>query len=167
MARNLGTIVLLFFALVLQVTVVNRLGFPVTPDLVLLVVIALATLRGPLGGAVIGFLTGLAADLAPPADHVLGQYALVMCVTGYLAGRWANRVPMLSVAVCAAGAPALAVGVGSLLGDPGVDWNTFVSLWPGAALCNLLAAPIVVWIVHRLYRPARRRDVVVVGRRRW
>ncbi|GAA1020774.1 hypothetical protein Aple_055470 [Acrocarpospora pleiomorpha] len=166
MARNLGTAALIFAALVVQMTVINRMGFSVTPDLVLLVVIALATLRGETAGAVIGFLAGLAADLTPPTDHVLGQYALVMCLTGYLAGRWAARVPMLAVAACAVGAPALAVGVGSLLGDPGVDWSTFVAIWPGTALCNLLAAPIVVWAVRALFRPARSRDVLIMGRRR-
>ncbi|GAA0376169.1 hypothetical protein Acor_32020 [Acrocarpospora corrugata] len=166
MGRNLGTAALIFGALVVQMTLINRMGFAVAPDLVLLAVIALAALRGPTAGAVIGFLAGLAADLAPPTDHVLGQYALVMCLTGYLAGRGADRAPMLSVAACAVGAPALAVAVGSLLGDPGVDWSTFVAVWPGAALCNLVAAPFVVWAVHALFRPRRSKDVLVMGWRR-
>ncbi|GAB3903621.1 hypothetical protein GCM10027612_70340 [Microbispora bryophytorum subsp. camponoti] len=66
MARNLLAALLLFVALVLQVSVVNRLLFSWAPDLVLLTVAALATRRGPVPGAVIGFCGGLAYDLLPP-----------------------------------------------------------------------------------------------------
>ncbi|WP_250214573.1 rod shape-determining protein MreD [Acrocarpospora catenulata] len=168
MGRNLGTAALLFVAMVLQVTVLNRLGFAVVPDLVLLLVIALAAARGAAAGAVIGFLTGLAADVLPPADHVLGQYGLVMCLIGYVAGRGAVRAPMLTVMTCAVCAPALAVGVGALLGDPGVDWGAFEAVWPGTALCNLVVAPFLVWGVNALFRVPRRprKKALVLGGRR-
>ena len=52
----------------------------------MLVVAAIALVLGPVGGAVTGFLAGLAADVLPPADHLIGRYALVFCLAGYLVG---------------------------------------------------------------------------------
>jgi rod shape-determining protein MreD len=75
--------VLLAAALVLQLTVVNRLPLPGTgPDLVLLTVVALSLCGGPAAGAVTGFGAGLALDIAPPGSYLLGEYALVFCVVG-------------------------------------------------------------------------------------
>ena len=75
-------------AVVLQVAVFSALSFEgVVPNLALLVVVAAALVRGPEFAAVLGFLGGLAIDLAPPADHVAGRWALALVVVGYLAGR--------------------------------------------------------------------------------
>ena len=35
----------------------------------------------------VGFAAGLALDLAPPADHLAGRWALALVVVGYVAGR--------------------------------------------------------------------------------
>ena len=62
-ALKLGAIVLV--AAVLQVTVLG--GFEIgggSPDLLLVVVVAIALLRGALTGATVGFLGGLLADTA-------------------------------------------------------------------------------------------------------
>ena len=40
-------------------------------------------MEGMLGG----FCAGLALDVAPPATHLVGQYALVFCLVGYACGR--------------------------------------------------------------------------------
>ena len=78
---------LIAVALVIQVSVLARLHLPgAVPDLLLLVVLGLALVYGHVGGALVGFAAGLLADLAPPADHAAGRYALVLCVIGYLAG---------------------------------------------------------------------------------
>ncbi|NUT30565.1 MAG: rod shape-determining protein MreD, partial [Streptomyces sp.] len=78
---------LVVVALVLQVSVLSRLHLPgAVPDLLLLTVLGLAMVYGHVGGALVGFGAGLLADLAPPADHAAGRYALVLCVIGYLAG---------------------------------------------------------------------------------
>src|SRR3974390_2951122 len=72
-------------AILLQVTVLNNLPFPggSPPDLVLVVVVALALAGGPLDGAVIGFAAGLAVDIAPPSSGLVGQSALVFCLVGF------------------------------------------------------------------------------------
>lgn len=78
---------LIVVALMIQVSVLARLHLPgAVPDLLLLTVLGLALVYGHVGGALIGFGAGLLADLAPPADHAVGRYALVLCVIGYLAG---------------------------------------------------------------------------------
>src|SRR3954470_9366295 len=86
--RGLGLAGVIVLAVVLQVAVFSALSFEgVVPNLALLVVVAAAVLRGPEFAAVLGFLGGLAVDLAPPADHVAGRWALALVVVGYLAGR--------------------------------------------------------------------------------
>ena len=68
---------------------VNRLPLPGlgAPDLVLLLVTAIAVATSALTGAVSGFAAGLALDVAPPAAHYAGQDALVFCLAGYGAAR--------------------------------------------------------------------------------
>ena len=66
---------LVVVALVIQVSVLSRLHLPgAVPDLLLLVVLALAMTYGHVEGALIGFGAGLLADLAPPADHAAGRF---------------------------------------------------------------------------------------------
>src|SRR3954467_11965431 len=85
--RILLPTVLVVFAMVAQVSVLARLHLPgAVPDLLLLTVLGLAIAYGHVGGCLVGFGAGLLADLAPPAHHAVGRYALVLCVIGYLAG---------------------------------------------------------------------------------
>ena len=57
------------------------------PNLCLLVVVAAAlTVEAPFA-LLLGFTAGLTLDLAPPADHVAGRWALALVLVGYLAGR--------------------------------------------------------------------------------
>ncbi|MDF5755260.1 rod shape-determining protein MreD [Spongiactinospora sp. TRM90649] len=148
-------------ALLVQVTLVNRVPLPggEAPDLVLLVVVACAAQRGPVAGAVIGFGTGLAVDLLPPAHHVAGQCALVFCLIGFLVGRMVERTAaaVVPAAILAAvAAPLLAAAVAALIGTPGITGTAMLSRLPGAVVCNLLAAPLVVWGVGRLFGRTRR-----------
>src|SRR5260370_14937409 len=89
MKRALLSAAAVLAALVLQLTVVNRLPWPGggTPDLVLLVVVALALCGSPASGALTGFLAGLSLDIAPPASYLTGQYAPLFCLVGYACGR--------------------------------------------------------------------------------
>ncbi|HEX3957605.1 MAG TPA: rod shape-determining protein MreD [Trebonia sp.] len=86
--RTLAAPILLAVAVVLQVSLVNRLPLPgeAAPSLVMLVVAALAVTSGPVAGMIAGFLGGLALDIAPPGSHLVGESALVCCVVGYGCG---------------------------------------------------------------------------------
>ena len=88
LARTLTAVAAVVVALVLQVTVFPHVAWQgIVPNLVLLVVVAAALVRGPEFAAVLGFVGGVALDLAPPADHVAGRWALALVIVGYLAGR--------------------------------------------------------------------------------
>ncbi|KAB2339194.1 rod shape-determining protein MreD [Actinomadura rudentiformis] len=173
--RNVLTAVVIVAALILQVSVANRLPLPggVTPDLVLLTVVALALVNGSLTGLVAGFCAGLAADIIPPADHTIGRYALVYCLIGHVCGLASDEmdrqslVPFFAVAAGALVATVLYAATGMLLGDPRASWTIVTRIVPLQVLYDVMASPFVVWAVLRVTRrfergerPSRDRSVV-------
>lgn len=110
--------------------------------------------------ALIGFGAGLLADLAPPADHAAGRYALVLCVIGYCAGlvRPDNGklksafVPMAAVVAAAIGSTLLYALVGALVGDTAARHVGLGSLLFTAAVYDLLLAPFTVPLIMALAR---------------
>ncbi|MFE1307607.1 MULTISPECIES: rod shape-determining protein MreD [unclassified Streptomyces] len=160
--RILLSSALVVVALVIQVSVLARLHLPgAVPDLLLLTVLGLAMVYGHVGGALVGFGAGLLADLAPPADHAAGRYALVLCVIGYGAGlikpengRLKSATgPMAVVVAAAVGSTLLYAGVGALVGDTAARHVGLTGLLFSAALYDLLLAPFVVpgimWLARR------------------
>jgi rod shape-determining protein MreD len=161
--RILLSSALVVVALVIQVSVLARLHLPgAVPDLLLLTVLGLALVYGHVGGALVGFGAGLLADLAPPADHAAGRYALVLCVIGYLAGlakpengRLKSATgPMIVVVAAAVGSTLLYAGVGALVGDTAARHVGLAGLLFSAALYDLLLAPFVVPGIMALARRA-------------
>ncbi|QEV18099.1 rod shape-determining protein MreD [Streptomyces alboniger] len=161
--RILLSTTLVVVALVIQVSVLARLQLPgAVPDLVLLTVLALALVYGHVGGALVGFGAGLLSDLAPPADHAAGRYALVLCVVGYLAGlakpesgRLRSAAgPLLVVVSAALGSTLLYAGVGALVGDTAARHVGLVGLLFTAALYDLILAPFTVPLIIALARRA-------------
>lgn len=159
--RTLLSTALVVIALVVQVSVLARLQLPgAVPDLLLLVVLGLAFVYGHVAGALIGFGAGLLADLAPPADHAAGRYALVLCVIGYCAGlvRPDNGrlksafVPMAAVVAAAIGSTLLYALVGALVGDTSARHVGLGSLLFTAAVYDLLLAPFTVPLIMALAR---------------
>ena len=146
-------------ALVLQTAVVARLPLPgAPPDLVLVVVVAVALARGPRAGMATGFLAGCLADLL--SDHALGRLALAYVVVGFLAGRVPAadrdaRVPFTAVGTGALVALLLYAGEGLLLGDPRVGLAA-VSLGIVSSVPYAVAlTPFVVPAVGLLLQPRR------------
>ncbi|MFD5162109.1 rod shape-determining protein MreD [Streptomyces hawaiiensis] len=161
--RILLSSALVVVALVIQVSVLARLHLPgAVPDLLMLTVLGLALVYGHVGGALVGFGAGLLADLAPPADHAAGRYALVLCVIGYLAGLVKPETgqlksatgPMAVVVAAAVGSTLLYAGVGALVGDTAARHVGLGSLLFTAALYDLLLAPFVVPGIMALARRA-------------
>jgi rod shape-determining protein MreD len=150
---------LVVISLVLQVTLLSRLPLPgATPDLLLLVVVALALAHGPDFGLVTGFAAGLAYDLAPPADHTVGLWAFVLTLIGYAAGlardesRRSAFVPLVVVALAAAASLFLYAGLGALMSDPHVSWPRVYQLLPTAVIYDVVLGPFVVSGVLLLVR---------------
>lgn len=152
---------LVVVALVIQVTILARLQLPgAVPDLLLLVVLGLALVYGHVAGSLIGFSAGLLADLAPPSDHAIGRYALVLCIIGYAAGltkpekgqHRSATVPLMVVIGAAIGSTLLYAGVGSLVGDTAARHVGLIGLLLSATLYDLLLAPFTVPLVMALAR---------------
>ncbi|GAA3702245.1 hypothetical protein GCM10022224_080070 [Nonomuraea antimicrobica] len=143
-----GVFVLL--ALLVQVMFVNRLPLPAggSPDLVLLTVIGVALTRGAGPGAVLGFCAGLLVDVMPPSAHLVGQYAFVLALVGYVAGRGAGG-PATTVVLCVLIAPLLAAAVGGLISDPRVSMSTLTQQVPVTIVYTVLVSPIVIWLTTR------------------
>lgn len=158
-ARSLAVAAMVLAALLLQVGVFPEIAINgVVPDIVLLVVVALALARGPEYAAVVGFFAGLLLDLAPPADHTAGRWALALVVVGYLAGlarrdaRWSTTATIVVVAAGSFVGTSLFALTGLILRDPGVRIETVVQVLPLAVLYDLLLMPFVVPVVLAVLR---------------
>lgn len=112
-------------ALVLQVSLFPHLAWHgIVPNLCLLVVVGGAlTLSAP-SALLLGFAAGVALDLAPPADHVAGRWALALTVVAFLAARVRQGGRPTALAVIATVAAASFIGTsifalsGLFLGEP-------------------------------------------------
>jgi rod shape-determining protein MreD len=157
--RALVVTALVMLAVTIQLGVLPAIAISdVVPNLVLVLVIALALARGPEFGALVGFASGLALDLAPPADHVAGRWALAFVVVGYLAGlarRDARASAMAAVLVVAAGSfigTSLFALSGLVLQDSGVTLEGVMHVLPIALLYDIVLTPLVVPVVLAMMR---------------
>jgi rod shape-determining protein MreD len=157
--RILVVALLLATAAVVQTVVLTRIPFPgATPDLVLLVAVAIAMVQGPTRGAVVCFVAGLLLDVVPPADGAVGRWALVLCLVGWFAGRASDAVegsaglPLLVVAGSVVAALVGYAAVGWLIGDVRVTARAVGHALPAAVLYDVLFSPFVVPLVMALAR---------------
>ena len=150
---------LIFVATVVQVTILNAMT-PLggTPELLLVLLIAVALLRGAIFGAVSGFAAGFLVDAA--THQTLGVSSLLLTLAGYWTGRYGettardrSHAPLLAVAavtviyafaalalrfVIGLGAPAESVLLDSLPAT--LVWNVVLAA-PVYAVCRALLAP--------------------------
>jgi rod shape-determining protein MreD len=137
----------------------NTTLFGGSPDLVVVVVVSLALLRGPEVGALAGFGAGLAVDAL--TWQPLGLAALVYCIVGYGAGRVGERVsdhapvsPLVVVAIASLVARAGLVLLSFLLGSElAVPVGVTLGALPSAALDVLLAIPLYALLRRGLRGP--------------
>ncbi len=145
-------------ALLLQLTIVNRLPWPGggAPDLVLLCVVAIGLVAGPQPGIVAGFCAGLALDVAPPAHELIGQYALVFCLVGYCCGRLTSALRHSAVFALAAAAGAVVAGevlsacLVLVLDTPEATLATVAHVLPSSAAYDLAVSPLVMFAAVRI-----------------
>ncbi|HEX5296757.1 MAG TPA: rod shape-determining protein MreD, partial [Streptosporangiaceae bacterium] len=158
---------------VIQLTIVDRIAFPGGgPNLVLLLVAALALAGGPMAGVLTGFFAGLALDVAPPGSHFTGQSALVFCLIGYACGLLSDdfsgdaeqgHTALFEIVVTAAGAvcgEALVALLGVMLSDPRVSWPAITNVLPATVAYDVLLCPFVLYAAAASLRLAgvRRED---------
>jgi rod shape-determining protein MreD len=146
-------------ALVLQVSVFPHLAWDgIVPNLCLLVVVGAALSRGPQFAAVLGFVAGVALDLAPPAEHIAGRWALALVVVGYVAGRVRQGTRPSVTTVVATVAATSFVGTsiyaltGLVLQDPALGVGELLEVILVGVLWDLLLTPLVLPPVMAMFR---------------
>nr|WP_218849499.1 rod shape-determining protein MreD [Nocardioides perillae] len=150
MLRAAVTALALLLALVLQLTVFPHVAWAgVVPNLCLLVVVGTALARGPDVGAATGLAAGLLLDLAPPADHLAGRWAIALVLVGWVVGRVRaeTRTPTSVVATVAVasfvGTSVFALS-GVLLGEPVGSVATMLAVVAVAVVWDVLLTPFVL-----------------------
>ena len=160
MRRAVLFVVVLAAALTVQLTVVNRLSLPGAgaPDLVLLTVVAFGMCSRPATATVIGFCAGLCLDIAPPGSYLIGEYALVFCLVGYLCGRLRGLLNQ-SATLAIVGAMAAAVAgealvalLGLAISDPQVSWAAVQQVLPTSIVYDIIVTPFLLYLVMRCVR---------------
>ena len=156
-ARVAAAAGLVVVALILQVAIFPHLAWEgIVPNFCLLVVVAAALVRGPSFAATLGFFAGLLLDLAPPADHVAGRWALALVVVGYVAGMMRQDTRPSASTVVATVAVSSFVGTsvyalsGIVLGDAAAGSGDLVRVIVVALLWDVLLTPLVLPGVMRL-----------------
>lgn len=154
---------LVVVAMALQVSVFSEIAWNgIVPDLVLLVVVAGALVRGGRFGILLGFTAGVLLDLTPPADHTAGRWALALLIVGYVAGRLrpegaADRnPPALTVVAVVAGCSFLGTSVftltGLLTGDIAAGVGQVLPVIGISLVWDVLLTPLLVPGMLALFR---------------
>jgi rod shape-determining protein MreD len=161
---SVKVVVLLFVAAIMQMSIfaqVHILGG--MPDFLLVMLVAVALLRGAVVGALGGFFAGLLVDTASLGQ--LGLTSLVLTIAGYWIGRYGEttgrdrfHAPFLSVAVVTVLYSMGLLIVHFVLGERAPAGAMFRGLLPAIAMNLILAAPVYA-LVRRLLRPFDRSDV--------
>lgn len=156
--RALIAVVAVSVALVLQVSVFSHLAWQgVVPNLVLLVVVGAALVRGAQFAMLLGFAAGVLLDLAPPADHVAGRWALAFVVVGYVAGRVSLGAKPTVTAVLGTVAASSFLGTslfalsGLLLRDPPLTIPDLLQVVVVSVAWDLVLTPFVLPLVMTLF----------------
>ena len=177
--RLVGVLIATMVALLLQLTVLPPFawkvgGLGVVPDLVLLVVVATALATDTRFATLTGFFAGLLLDLAPPADHIAGRWALALMAVGYVVGRVVHdnagdvgagsrferegvrRSPLAVTLAAAAGGSFIGTSVfaltGLFLGDSAASVGELLPVALVALLLDVVAAAVAIPAVHWLFR---------------
>ena len=154
---------LITLAVVLQASVFDAFAWHgVVPDLALLVVVGAALVRGGEFGMVAGFAAGVVRDLAPPAEHLAGRWALALLVVGYVAGRVRQdarpgttptaTTVMATVAACSFVGSSVFALTGIVLRDPALGVGEVLQVIAVSLLWDLLLAPLVLPPVMAAFR---------------
>jgi rod shape-determining protein MreD len=140
---------LLLFAALVQVSIASTLEVAEGhPDVVLVLVVSFALLRGPIFGACSGFWAGLVLDVA--SLGTLGLSSLLFTLAGHFAGRFGEvtsrssaHPPLVAVALATVGVGFASGILHFMLGSTLSASDFFVAvLLPTLALNMLLSYPL-------------------------
>jgi rod shape-determining protein MreD len=157
--------VLLFLAVLVQVSILGSYS-PLggTPDVLLVVLLSVALLRGAVFGALAGFGAGFLLDIANLGT--LGFTSLLLTVAGFWIGRYGEttardrfHAPYVSVLVVTTLYAFGALALRFMLGEP-VPAHAVIAALPAEILWNLIVTWPVYGLVRRLFPPADSSDRV-------
>lgn len=157
--RALAALLAVSFALVLQVSVFPHFAWDgIVPNLCLLVVVGAALTRGTQFAMILGFAAGVMLDLAPPADHVAGRWALALVIVGYVAGRVRQDLKPTATSVVVTVAASSFIGTsvfaisGMILRDPALAIPQLLQVIVVAVIWDILLTPFVLPAVMAMFR---------------
>lgn len=158
---------LLFFVVIVQVTIVSSFGvFGGAPDLVLVTLAAIALLNGAIFGSVAGFWAGLLLDVSRLGT--LGFTSLLLTLAGFWIGRYGettardrSQAIFIAVGVVTVLHALASLTMHFMLGDPTSARVTLVDALPAEILLNLILAVPTFALCRRLFmrRESRRAEV--------
>jgi rod shape-determining protein MreD len=154
---------LLFLAVLVQVSILGGyVPLGGSPDLLLVVLLSIALLRGSVFGAIAGFGAGFLVDVANLGT--LGFTSLLLTVAGFWIGRYGEttahdrfHAPYLSVLVVTVLYAFGALALRFMLGEA-VPAHAAVEALPAEVLWNLVLTWPVYGLVRRLFPPAEVSD---------
>lgn len=159
-ARWFAAVLTIFFATLIQPIFLAQLRLPgATIDLILVVVCSWAITKGPLVGAVAGFVAGLLIDLIPPTEPVLGLNSLALTVVGFTVGTLGVKPsksffrPILVVALAGIILILLRATLISIFDSPIAFSRVSELLITQAIYTSLLAVfviPLITWLDRKL-----------------
>ena len=160
--------VLLFLAVVVQATIMGSIQiFGGTPDLVLVLLLVCALLRGSVFGAIGGFWAGFLLDTVYLGT--LGVTSLLLTLAGYWIGRYGEttgrdrlHAPLLAIAVVTVLYSLGGLGMHSLLGDPVSVRAGLVDALPAQIVLNLFLTIPVYALCRRIFTRSGARPAVEV-----
>ncbi|HZT14370.1 MAG TPA: rod shape-determining protein MreD [Gaiellaceae bacterium] len=169
--ESLKAAIVLFVAALLQLSILTEYPPFRTGSVVLVVLLALALLRGSVFGAVAGFGAGLLIDVATLGT--LGVTSLLLTLSGFWIGRYGEttardriHAPFLSVAVVTVLYAFGQLVLQFVLGEPAPAGLVARELPLGLVLNLVLTLPVYA-LVRRLFAPAelaeRVREVRLLG----
>jgi rod shape-determining protein MreD len=156
---------LLFVAVLVQVSILSAYS-PLggRADIVLVLLLSVALLRGSIFGAIAGFAAGLLLDTAYLGT--LGFTSLLLTLGGFWIGRYGEttardrfHAPYVSVGVVTIIYAVGAVALRFVLGDSTLAGHVLSGL-PAAVLLNLILTWPVYGLARRLFPPAALSDRV-------
>jgi rod shape-determining protein MreD len=170
LADALKATVLLFVAVVVQATIMGSIQvLGGTPDLVLVLLLVIALLRGSVFGAIGGFWAGFLLDTAYLGT--LGVTSLLLTLAGYWIGRYGEttgrdraHAPLLSIVVVTALYAFGALALHFVLGDSVSARYVLLESLPPEILLNLLLAPPVYAVCRRFLRRLETADRIPLVR---
>lgn len=158
-ARALLAAAVTLVALALQTSLLPHVAWHgVVPHLVLLVVVSTALTCRAEFSLLVAFAAGLLSDLAPPADHYAGRWALALVLVAWVTvlARRGTRPTVVQTLVSVAVASFVGTSVfalsGLVLNDPGVGVGEMLTVIGVGVGWDLLLAPVVVPALMLAYR---------------